>query len=228
MREEIRKSLLEMGEKKLAEFSGRLIPGAENIIGVRLPELRKYAKRLAREMGEEAIDGEDIFYEEIMLRGFVIGYLRTDPEHRLELIRGFIPLIDNWAVCDSFCPTLSFTKKNPELVREFLEQYLASEKEFEQRFGVVMLRCYYINDQYIDSTLASLTAVDTGQYYSSMAVAWAVSECYIKYTDKTIPLLENKSLNPVTHNRAISKICDSFRVSSDEKNKLRALKQMVN
>ena len=227
MKEEIRKSLLEMGDKRLAEFSGRLIPGAENIIGVRLPELRKYARLLAKEMGEEALAGEDIFYEEIMLRGFVIGYLRTDPEHRLELIRGFIPLIDNWAVCDSFCPTLSFTRKNMELVRGFIEPYLTSDKEFEQRFGVVMLRCYYINDQYIDSTLASLSEVDTSRYYSSMAVAWAVSECYIKSREKTLPFLENKAFDPATHNRAISKICDSLRVSPEEKKKLRKLKRIV-
>ena len=108
MKEYIRNDLLSMGEDSLRDFSSSLIPGVKNMIGIRLPALRKYAKKLASDEGEAALEGEDIYYEEIMLRGMLIGYIKNDTERRLELIRDFVPMIDNWAVCDSFCPSLKF------------------------------------------------------------------------------------------------------------------------
>ena len=89
MNDDIRKKLLSMGDEKLRKFSSSLTPGAENIIGVRLPLLRKFAKELARNQGQTVLSGEDIYYEEIMLRGMIIGYLKIDDEVRLQLIREF-------------------------------------------------------------------------------------------------------------------------------------------
>lgn len=221
MRDEIRQELIEMSENKFGEFHSSLVPGKNNILGVRIPKLRKYAKELARDYGESVFEGEDIYYEETMLRGMIIGYLKIDNERRLRLIREFVPLIDNWAVCDSFCPTLKFTNKNREMMWDFIQPYIHSEKEFSARFGAVMLLDYYINEEYIDRTLTELSKINTAKYYSSMAVAWAVAECYIKFPDRTEPYIVQKNFDKDTHNRSIQKICDSFRVDSAKKIELK-------
>lgn len=224
MKDEIRKTLIDMGEKNYGEFHSALVPGKNNIIGVRIPKLREYAKKLAKECGDSALEGEDIYYEETMLRGMIIGYLKIDNDRRLRLIREFVPLIDNWAVCDSFCPTLKFTNKNREMMWDFIQPYIHSEKEFSARFGAVMLLDYYINEEYIDRTLTELSKINTAEYYSSMAVAWALAECYIKFPDRTEPYIVQKIFDKDTHNRAIQKICDSYRVDKAKKEAIRKLK----
>lgn len=221
MKDEIRQTLIDMGENKYGDFQSVLVPGKNNIIGVRIPKLREYAKRLAKEHSESALEGEDIYYEEVMLRGLIIGYLKTDTNKRLRLIEAFVPLIDNWAVCDTFCSTLRFTDKNREVMWNFLQPYIRSEKEFYARFGAVMLLDYYISEEYIDRTLTELSKINTAEYYSSMAVAWAVAECYIKFPDRTEPYIVQKIFDKDTHNRAIQKICDSFRVDSAKKIELK-------
>ncbi len=221
MNEIIRQKLLGMGEEKLKKFSEGLIPGAEKIIGIRLPALRKYAKETAAEYGISALDDNDVYYEETMLRGMVIGYLKTDFQTRLGLIAEFVKHINNWAVCDSFCSTLRFKKKELYDVWQFLQPYLESDKEFEARFGAVMLLDYYITDEYIDKTLQALVNINTEYYYSSMGTAWALAECYIHYPEKTLPIIKAGSADKQTHNRAIQKICDSHRITDDKKEELR-------
>ena len=221
MREDIRKSLLLMKDDKLKAFSEKLIPGQNYIIGIRLPELRKMAKQLARTGNMDILNEKDIYYEEKMLRGMLIGYLKIPDDLRFQMIREFIPQIDNWGVCDSFCSTLTFTRKCLPEMREFLTPCIRSEKEFEQRFAAVMLKCFYINDDYIADTLESLANIHTDAYYSSMAVAWTMSECFIHYPEQTQPYLQDNRLDIPTHNRTIQKICDSYRVSDAQKNQLK-------
>ena len=222
MNDDIRKKLLSMGDEKLRKFSSSLTPGAENIIGVRLPLLRKFAKELVRNQGQTVLSGEDIYYEEIMLRGMIIGYLKIDDEVRLRLIREFVPKINNWAVCDSFCASLKFVKKKQQMMWNFLQEYIISDMEFYARFGAVMLLDYFCTENYIDKTLCALTKINTGFYYSSMAAAWALAECYIKFPQKTLPYLNENCFDKVTTKRAVQKICDSYRVDDESKKALNA------
>ncbi|MBQ8135733.1 MAG: DNA alkylation repair protein [Clostridia bacterium] len=224
MNDELRQRLMEQSENQFGEFNASLIPGKNNILGVRIPKLRAYAKELAKTLGTVALEGEDIYFEETMLRGMIIGYLKMEAEERLKLIAEFVPLIDNWAICDSFCSTLKFANKNREMVWEFIQPYINSAKEFEQRFGAVMLLDYFINEEYIDRTLEKLAVINTEAYYSSMAVAWTAAECYIKFPEKTLPYITEKRFDKDTHNRMIQKICDSYRVESDKKQELKKLK----
>ena len=223
MNNEIRQTLLKMGEDKLKDFSVSLIPGAKGIIGIRLPKLREYAKVLAKTQGEAALEGDDRYYEETMLRGMIIGYLKTDDDRKFGLIQAFIPLIDNWGVCDSFCSTLKFTRKCLGRMWDFLHPYIHSDKEFEQRFAAVMLLDYFVSEVYIDQTLTALSEINTAAYYSSMAAAWALVECYIKFPGKAEVYITEKRFDKDTHNRAIRKICDSYRVELDKKSRLKEL-----
>ena len=218
MNGDIKNRLVEMSEHKYSAFSTNIIPNAKNILGVRMPKLRAYAKELAKIPDILAFQ-DDFYYEETLLRGMIIGYLSTDVEIRLKMISDFVPQINNWAVCDSFCSTLKFADKNRSRVWDFIQPYAHSQKEFEQRFCAVMLLDYFINTEYIDRTLSLLTQIDTSQYYSSMAVAWALAECFIKFREKTEPFINQNSFDEMTLKRTVRKLCDSYRV--DENVKLR-------
>ena len=146
-------------------------------------------------------------------------------EERLEYITKFVPKIDNWAVCDVSCAGFKFAKKYQSEVWKFLKPYLESNKEFEIRFGVVMLLDFYITEEYIDKVLEILNKIQYEGYYVKMAVAWAISVCYIKFPKETFKLLQENSLDDFTYNKALQKIIESYRVSEEEKKTIRAMKR---
>lgn len=223
MKEEIRERLILLKEAGYADFTAGLTPGAGAVLGVRLPLLRKIAKELAAQQGEEALEGEDLYFEEKLLRGMMIGRLKVTPQRRFELIRDFIPRIDNWAVCDSFCCSLKSMKQQQEACWTLIQPYAFSEKEFEQRFAAVMLLDYFVTEAYIDKTLGLLPQIHSEAYYASMGAAWALAECYIKFPQKTLPLLQKPVFGLPTLRRTIRKLCDSYRVTKDDKQMLREL-----
>ena len=221
MKQEIREKLISLAENKYREFSSSLVPNSDNMLGVRLPILRKLAAEIALTDGISALDGEDIYFEETMLRGMVIGALKIDINQRLELISDFVPLINNWSVCDSFCSSLKFINKNKDIMWEFIEPYCRSDKEFFQRFGAVIILDYFVDEVYIKHTLNRLAKIKTAEYYSSMAVAWAVSVCYVKFPHETKSFLLGGVLDDETYNRSIRKICESYRVPKSDKDFLK-------
>ena len=174
---------------------------------------------------KKPIQNDTEIFEEIMLQGMVIGYAKIDVEERLRLIAGFVPKISNWSVCDSFCFSLDFTKKHKERVWEFLLPYFSSNSEYDLRFAIVMLLNYYIDDEYIDKVLLLLDGIKHEGYYAKMAVAWAISVCYIKYPDKTMKYLKNNNLDDFTYNKAIQKIIESNRINKNTKDLLRKMKR---
>lgn len=222
MKQEIRKKLISMSESKYKDFSSSLVPNCGEMLGIRLPILRQYAKELAKSEGISALDGdEDIYFEETMLRGMLIGTLKLDIDEKLKYIADFIPLINNWSVCDSFCTSLKFTHKNKKAVWEFIQLYIVSDKEFYARFGAVMLLDYFIDEEYIEHTLNALEKISTSCYYSSMGVAWALSVCYAKFPEHTKTHLLNNTLDDETYNRTVRKICESYRVEQSDKDFLK-------
>lgn len=226
MKNTVRAQLFQLADERYREFQKGLCPGNDNIIGVRLPLLRKIAKQIARSDWKIYIrEAKDEYYEEVMLQGLVIGYVKTDIEEILNLATNFIPKIDNWAVCDSFCTGLKFTKKNRKRILKYIKSYLSSEKEFEVRFGVVMLLEFYIKDNYIDKVLLLLDGVKHQGYYVKMSVAWAISICCIKFPEKTMEYLKNNSLDDFTYNKSLQKITESLRVDKETKILIRGMKR---
>lgn len=217
----VRDELFKHQDISYKNFHSKLIPNvpADEIIGVRVPVLRKIAKQALK---EKAGVGSK-YYEEKMLRGFMAGYRKCSIDEHLKELAEFIPLIDNWAVCDCSCSTFKFTEKNREEVWEFIQPYL-SGNEYDIRFAVVMIMDYYLTDEYIDRAIDILFSIKSDLYYVNMAVAWAVSVAYVKYENKILPLLESKTLPDWVHNKAIQKICESYRVEKDKKSYLRTFK----
>lgn len=227
MREIIKEKLFKLADEKYKEFHSTLCPGTNNIIGVRVPVLRNYAKELAKEYDVKEllnnIDNE--YYEEIMLQGMLIGLDKEDFKEIVKLIEVFVPKIDNWAVCDVFCAGLKITKKHKKEMWDFLQKYLYSDKEFEIRFGIVMLLDYYIDEEYIENDFKVFDSVKCEEYYVKMAIAWAVSVCLIRFYGKTLDYLKFTNLDKFTYNKAIQKAIESFRITEKQKEELRKLKK---
>ncbi|MGN0242227.1 MAG: DNA alkylation repair protein [Candidatus Weimeria sp.] len=225
-REQILTELKNHADEKYRKFSAGLNPGVNDILGVRLPVLRKMAKEMAKEDWRENLRQlSDDTYEEKMLKGMMIGYVKCDTEERLELVKGFVPKIDNWSVCDSFCTGLKFVRKEQERVFSFLQPYIISEKEFEQRFAAVILLDYYIDEKWLGSTVNALEKINAKEYYSQMAVGWAMAECFLRFPDEVMPVLRQKRLDPVVQQKALQKIIESRKISPETRDEIRAMKK---
>ncbi|MGL4985811.1 MAG: DNA alkylation repair protein, partial [Treponemataceae bacterium] len=166
------------------------------------------------------------YFEEIMLQGMVIGYAKAEIEEILRLAEKFIPKIDNWSVCDSFCVGLKLTNQHKHRVWEFLKPYYSSKNEFEIRFSIVMLISFYIDEQYIPPVFDILNNIQSEFYYVKMAIAWAVSICYIKFPHLTTEFLNNNSLDDYTYNKALQKIIESKRINLETKVVMRGMKRV--
>lgn len=229
MEKTIREQILSHVDTDFQKFTASLLPTIDNVLGVRLPVLRKLAQTIAK--GDWRIyleTAESEYFEEVMLQGMVIGYIQTDIEEALHTVTTFIPKINNWSVCDSFCAGLKWTKNHKERVWEFIQPYLFSNKEYEIRFGVVMLLNFYIEEQYIDQVLELLDQTHCEDYYVQMAVAWAISICYIKLPEITMNYLQNNTLDHFTFNKALQKIIESYRVDQKTKTIIHNMKRKRN
>lgn len=228
MEKTVRQQLLERASESYRKFSAALIPNVEmdTILGVRLPELRGLAKQLAKGDWRSYLKQADSdYFEEVMLQGMVIGYAEADPEQKLVYVAQFVPKIDNWSVCDSFCSGLKFARANKPRVWQFVQPYLSSPREYDVRFGVVMLLNQYMEEEYISAVLKHLDEIRHDGYYAKMAVAWALSICYIKLHEPTLNYLQCSSLDDFTYNKALQKITESLRVDPQTRNLIRGMKR---
>lgn len=228
MKHQIKEKLFELAEQEYKKFHSGLCPGTSNIIGVRVPVLRKYAKELAKEyeIKELLKQIDNQYYEEIMLQGMLIGLAKEDLKTTQKQIKEFVPKIDNWAICDTFCAGLKVTKKYKKEMWNFIQSYLKSDKEFEIRFGVVMILDYYIEEDYLEKDFEIFDSITNQDYYVQMAVAWAISICFIKFYDKTIKYLENANLDKFTYNKALQKAIESYRITQEKKILLKNMKRI--
>ena len=223
---DVKQRLLALSEEQFRDFSAKLIPTNSNILGVRVPALRQLVKELAKDDWQTFLEEyECVYLEEFMLKGMVIGAIKEDLETVLAYCEKFIPLIDNWAVCDIVCGDLKFAKKYPQQTWTFIQPYLTSQQEYEVRFAVVMILAHFINEEYIAQVLPTLDAVQHEAYYVKMAVAWAVSICFVKFPTQTMAYLHDNHLDDETYNKAIQKIIESRRVDEATKNRLRKMKR---
>ncbi len=168
----------------------------------------------------------DSCYEEITLQGMIIGLQRNVPSEMLfAQIKGFVPKIRNWAICDTFCASLKETRKYREDTWEFLRPYLQSDLEFDVRFGVVMLLDHYMKREYLDRLFATAQSVHHEGYYVKMAVAWLISICFVKFYDETMAFMKQAKLDDFTYNKALQKARESRQISNVQKAQLQAMKR---
>ena len=223
----IKEDLFKLQDKKYQEFHSKLCPGTDNIIGIRIPVLREYAKKLLKENDFKTLINyiDDEYYEEIMLQGMLIGLAKSNFNEIKPYIENFIPKIDNWAICDTFCAGLKITKKYKREMWNLINTYITSDEEFFIRFAVVIILDFYIEEEYIKENFKIFNNIKSDKYYVQMAVAWAISICFAKYFDKTIKYMKTANLDDFIYNKAIQKAIESYRITKEEKDILRKMKR---
>lgn len=225
----IKENLLQLAGGGNKKFTESLHPGIENVLGVRIPALRELAAKIAKDDWQTYLNTADTFYmEERILQGLVIGHIKMkDVDEYLSLVATFVPIINSWSVCDTFdfCGKQRFVDQHKELVWQFLERWMASDKEYEIRFGVVMSMAHFMDGDYINKVLAWVDRISHEGYYVKMAVAWSLSVCYIKFPQETMKFLKKNHLDDFTYNKALQKIIESYRVSAADKEIIRRMKR---
>ncbi|MBR1907789.1 DNA alkylation repair protein [bacterium] len=196
--------------------------------GISIPELRKFAKRIAKKDYLTLFNDNDFDTFEIkLLHAFTIGYVNEDIETLLKYFEKFIPYVNDWAVNDSLCQNFRIARKYPEQVWNMLMKYKNSKKEFESRIVSVTLLSHFLNDEYIDRVFEILNELNTDDYYSQMGIAWAIATAMGKYPKQTEEYLKSdkNKLDKTTYNKALQKIRESLKVPSDIKEMTKTLKK---
>lgn len=226
--EEINQELFSLAEEKNAKRAASITPGSKPMIGARIPDLRKLAKRIAKENYREFLERcPDDYFEQQSLQAFALGYARDDIETLLSYAGRFVPKIQDWSVCDSFCQTFSIARKHRERVWEWLLPYAKQDDEFKQRVVAVLLMSHFLTDEYIRLVLDMMNRLKADKYYTKMGVAWCVATAYAKYPKETGAFLLDNDLDAWTYNKSIQKMMESFRVSEEDKKMLRAMKRVA-
>lgn len=224
--EEINKRLEVLAEGKNAKRNAMITPGAKPILGARIPELRKFAKEIAKDNYREFLElCPDDNFEQQCLQAFVLGYAKDDIETLLSYADRFIPKIQDWAVNDGFCQTFTIARKYRAEVWEWMMKYATEDKEYSQRIPTVLCLSHFLVDEYIHAVLELMNRLDYDGYYTKMGVAWCVATAYAKYPKETHEFLLHNQLEDWTYNKSIQKMLESYRISPEAKEILRQMKR---
>lgn len=251
MQGKVREKIVSMAEREYGKFSQGLIPGKEHILGIRLPLLRNLAKEYAKGDWESLLEESDFYFEETMLRGMILGYAVKEPEKLIEYIDEFVPLVDNWSVCDSVFMGMSTWQKNRAITWDYIQKYLYSEQEFEVRVALIIMMQHLLKcdasgkkmsrlrtvelshlkkeaeepGQYIERVLASIDRRFEQGYYASMGAAWLLAECFCCFPYHTHEFMKQNNMDDITYNKGIRKIIESRIPTEEVKVYLRTLKR---
>ncbi len=220
--EELREQLASLAEDEYREFSKKLTPTERPILGVRIPKVRELAKLVPVDKINEFLKIEPETFEEVFLRGFLICRLPYD-----EMVKWFdsqVNYIGDWATCDVFCSALKpvIKKRREEFLEKEVETLLRDKREFATRVGLIILKNSYLEPDWLAMIFDRVERLrNREEYYVKMAIAWLLSDCYVKYPEIASTYLKVSRLPKWTYNKTISKICDSRRISAEMKDELR-------
>ena len=223
--DEIRDELFKMQDIGYRDFNSKLIPTVkkEDMIGVRTPELRKYAKKLLKEEGVEDFlhSLPHKYFDENQLHAFIISEIKDFKLCIDELII-FLPYLDNWATCDQLSPKI-FKKHRNDLLPHIYE-WLKSDKTYTVRFGIGMLMEHFLDEDFKTEYPEMVAAVRSEEYYINMMTAWYFATALAKQYESILPFIEGNKLDTWTHNKSIQKAIESNRINAEQKNYLKGLK----
>lgn len=222
----ITQRLFSLADEGYRQFQTPLLPSVapERIIGVRTPVLRKLAKELAGTAEAEAFlcDLPHTYYEENNLHAFLVEQIK-DYDACIAALDAFLPYVDNWSTCDGWSPKAF--KRHPEELLVKIRQWMASDLPYTVRFGIGMMQRYFLDERFDPTYLEWVAAIDREEYYVRMMVAWYFATALAKQYEAALPFIEVGILPVWTHNKAIQKAMESYRVSTEHKAYLKTLKQ---
>ena len=221
----IQARLFQMQDLQYRDFQCRLIPTVppETVIGIRTPELRKFAKAFAKtpEAAQFLQALPHQYYEENNLHGFLIESMK-DYDQTIAALEEFLPFVDNWATCDLMHPR-AFQRHLPQLLEQ-IKRWISSDRTYTIRFGIGMLMSFYLDEQFRPEYLELAAGIRSEEYYVNMMIAWYFATALAKQYESALPYIENERLAPWTHNKAIQKAIESYRITAEQKDYLRGLK----
>ena len=221
----IKNDLLLMQDKTYKDFHSKLMPtiNPNSIIGIRVPVLRDYAKKLFKENSIESLNSflknlPHEFYEENNIHAFIIEKINNFDEC-IFYLENFLPYIDNWATCDMLNPKIF--KTNYEKLLEKIYQWINSDSVYTVRFAIGMLMRYFLDEKFETKYLDLVASINSEEYYINMMRAWFFATALAKQYEQTFPYIKNYSLDKWTHNKTIQKAKESFRISKEQKEELK-------
>ena len=224
-REEIVTELFRMRDQDYALMQAKIIPtvAADRIIGVRTPALRAFAKRLYkdRESDEFLSCVPHRYFDEDQLHAFMIS-LEKDFDRCIEKVDAFLPFIDNWATCDQLSPGVF--KTAPEKLLPSIHTWIQSDQTYTVRFAIGMLMQHFLDERFDTKYADMIAEVRSEEYYIRMMIAWYFATALAKQYDLVLPYLEDRRLDDWTHNKAIQKSVESYRITDEQKAYLKTLK----
>jgi 3-methyladenine DNA glycosylase AlkD len=209
------------------DFTSKLLPKNIELLGVRIPIIRQYAKQLIKEnLSDEylVISLDKMKYqEEIFLYSLLLAHKVKTSATKIEDIKKFVPYINSWAVCDIFCGELKEIKKDTNKYMKSFLPYTKSKKEYQIRFFYVLALNYFMQEDYLEWLFDTIEKQQYVGYYDKMAVAWFLSIAYIKFPSQVEGFLLSTPIDTFVFSKTISKICDSYQVKKEAKIHLRKL-----
>ena len=222
MNDDIISNLLSMRDEKFAQLNRKIIPNinGKNIIGVKTPSLRKYAKTIPNvNLFLDKLPHN--YFEENQIHAFILSDIR-DFETCINMVDKFLPYIDNWATCDQLIPK-TFAK-NTEKLLPWINKWIKTKHTYTTRFAIGLLMRFYLGDKFNQKYTKMIIDIKSNEYYINMMRAWYFATALAKNWDEVVGIIENKKLDIWTHNKTIQKSIESFRISNDQKKYLKSLK----
>ncbi len=214
-----------MADENYRDFQSKLMPTVpkEKIIGIRTPLLRKFAKEFSKTPQAEKFlkNLPHEYYEENNLHAFLLEYI-TDFDECAEVVTKFLPFVDNWATCDSLSPKV-FGKNKGKLLSH-IEKWLSSEDTYSVRFGIKMLMEHFLGEDFSLEYPERVAKIESEEYYIKMMQAWYFATALAKQYDAVLPFIETRKLEKWTHNKAIQKAIESYRITGEQKAYLKTFK----
>ena len=223
--DEIVKTLYLEQDLEYKDLQAKIIPtvDADAVIGVRTPQLRAYAKELSRreDIGQFLDELPHKYFDENQLHAFIIAGIKNydDAMARLE---AFLPYVNNWATCDQMSPKV-FKKNKTDLLKH-IRTWIKSKDTYTVRFGVGMLMEHFLDEDFDVKYPVMVSKIRSDEYYVNMMIAWYFATALAKQYDAVIPFIEERKLDVWTHNKAIQKSIESYRITDEQKAYLRTLK----
>jgi len=221
---------LTIGNEDYAEFNKRTVNTNKIVLGVRMPDLRRLAKKLAQNVDQDEIEKllfkiDTTVYEQVLLCGLIISYARLADAQKISLTKKYLNLADSWAEIDAFVQKR--TLENRQIWWDFASSCLKSKQEFVVRYGVVELMTNFSNQQDIDATLAKMRTVKHQGYYVKMAIAWLYATAAVDFFDLVLAEIKSNQIDEWTKQKALQKMIESYRISDEQKEIIRKLKAQL-
>lgn len=217
--------LKNISEEEYKNFHSKLCFTKYEILGIRVPLMRKISKQISKTNYQEFLSlCTFTYYEEVFINCLVISLIKEESIF-IKYFNEYITKIDNWGICDTFCNSLKIVNTNPTKYFNICKELSLSKEEFISRVGLIIILNFFIKEEYLKDIFYILNNITSDKYYVNMAEAWLVCELYIKYPQPTEEFLKSNNLNSFTQNKSISKIRDSYRIDKEIKDYLNTLKR---